>query len=250
MKPHLTLIFYLNLLLGGSNPAVWVFDPVKSRQNFAKMIIAHEYPFNCASHHFFKVFVSDLQPCFKMLSRNTVRLDCINIYEEERANLYELFGKLDCRFSFTSDLWTNKGKDRGFMALTCHYIDDSWNLRKRIINFTLLPSPHTGLNIAQAIHDKLVLWNLDKKVFCLVLDNSSANDASIKALLNTPLKNELPANGCIFHQRCGCHILNLIVQDGLNVLCEEINNIRETMKYIRHSQPRMEKFSLAAAQVI
>jgi hypothetical protein len=72
----------------------------------------------------------------------------------------------------------------------------------------------------------------------------------IKALLNTPIKNELPANGCIFHQRCGCYILNLIIQDGLNVLCEEINNIRETMKYIRHSQPRMEKFSLAAAQVV
>jgi hypothetical protein len=98
---------------------------VKSRQNFAKMIIAYEYPFNCTSHHFFKVFISDMQPCFKMLSRNTVRLDCINIYEEERINLYELFGKLYCRFSFTSDLWTNKGKDKGFMALTCHYIDNS-----------------------------------------------------------------------------------------------------------------------------
>jgi hypothetical protein len=121
------------------------------------MIIAHEYPFNCASHHFLKVFVSDLQSCFKMLSRNTVRLDCINIYEEKRASLYELFDKLDYRFSFTSDLWTNKGKDKGCMALTCYYIDDSWNLRKKIINFILLPSPHTGLNIAQAIHDKLVL---------------------------------------------------------------------------------------------
>jgi hypothetical protein len=187
---------------------------MKSRQNFVNMIIAHEYPFNCASHHFFKVFVSDLQPYFKMLSRNTVRLDCINIYEEKRASLYELFGKLDCRFSF--------------MTLTCHYIDDSWNLRKKIINFTLLLSPHTGLNIPQVIHDKLVLWNLDKKVVCLVLDNSSANDACIKALLNTPIKNKLPANGCIFHQRCDCHILNLIIQDGLGVLCEEINNIRET----------------------
>jgi hypothetical protein len=150
-------MFYLNLLLGGSNCAVWVFDPIKSRQNFAKMIIAHEYHFHCLSHHFFKVFVSDLQSYFKMLSRNTVRLDCINIYEEERVSLYKLFGKLDCRFSFTSDLWTNKGNDRGFMTLTSHYIDDNWNLRKQIINFTLLPSPHTGLNIAQAIHDKLVL---------------------------------------------------------------------------------------------
>jgi hypothetical protein len=214
------------------------------------MIIAHEYPFNCAKHHFLKVFVSDLQPCFKMVSRNTVRMNCLKIYEEERVSLYELFDKLDCRFSFTSDLWTNKGKDRGFMSLTCHYIDDGWHLRKRTINFTPLPSSHTGKNISQAIHDKLVLWNLDKKAFCLVLDNSSANDVCIRELLNTSIKDELPANGSIFHQRCGCHILNLIVQDGLSVLCDEIKNIRETMKYIRHSQPRMEKFRLAATQVL
>jgi hypothetical protein len=59
------------------------------------------------------------------MKRNIVRLDCINLYEEERCSLYDLFGKLDFRFSFTSDLWTTKGKNRGFMALTCHYIDDS-----------------------------------------------------------------------------------------------------------------------------
>jgi hypothetical protein len=169
------------------------------QKSFVKMIVAHEYPFNCATHHFLKAFVSDIQPSFKMLLRNTVRLDCINLYEEERCSLYDLFGKLHCRFNFTSDLWTSKGENRDFMALTCHYIDDIWNLRKRIINFTSLPSPHTDLNITQVIYDKLVLWNLDKKIFCLVLDNSSANDACIKELFNTYLKTKLLVSGSIFH---------------------------------------------------
>jgi hypothetical protein len=135
-----------------------VFNPVKCRKSFAKMMVAHEYPFNCVTHHFLKAFVSDLQLSLKMLSRNTVKFDCINLYEEERCSLYDLFGKLDCRFSFTSDLWTIKEKNRGFMDLTCHYIDYSWNLKKkRIINVTSLPSPHTGLNITQVIYDKLML---------------------------------------------------------------------------------------------
>jgi hypothetical protein len=211
-------MLYLNLLLSGSNSVIWVFDLVKSRKNFAKMIIAHEYPFNCVSHHFLKVFVSDLQPYFKMLSKNTDKLDCISIYEEEMFSLYELFGKLDCRFSFINDLWTNKNKNIGFMTLTCHYIDNSWNLKKRIINFTLLSSPHTGLNIAQAIHDKLVLWNLDKKVFILYWITPLPMMLALKHYSIHLIKNELPANDCIFHQRCGCHILNLIVQDGLGVL--------------------------------
>ncbi|KAJ1695545.1 hypothetical protein LUZ63_012243 [Rhynchospora breviuscula] len=181
--------------------------------------------------------------------KTTVRADCLSIYEDEKLALYEFFSQLDCRFSFTSDLWTSKG-NRGFMALTCHYIDDAWKLRKRLIGFIALPSPHTGKHIAQAIHELLVLWNLDKKAFSLVLDNSSANDASITELFNTTsIKKDLPVSGAIFHQRCAFHILNLIVQDGLSVLCDEIENVRETMKYIRHSQARMEKFSLAVGQV-
>jgi hypothetical protein len=91
------------LLLGGLSLAIWDFDHVRCTKNF----------------------VSDLQFYFKIVLRNTFRLDCINVYEEERDSLYELFCKLDCRFNFASDLWTNKSKDRGFIVITFHYIDDT-----------------------------------------------------------------------------------------------------------------------------
>jgi hypothetical protein len=78
---------------------------------------------------------------------------------------------------------------------------------------------------------------MDQKAFCFVLDNSSANDACINKILNgISIKNTLLVKGAVFHQRCGCHILNLIVQDGLVVLDGEISLIRNAMKYIRHSQ--------------
>ncbi|KAJ3705877.1 hypothetical protein LUZ61_009582 [Rhynchospora tenuis] len=205
--------------------------------------------FNCATHHFFKVFATDLQPLFKMPSRTTLRADCVALYEEENGLLYDLFAKMDCKVSFTSDLWTCKGKDRGFMALTCHYIDDDWKLRKRLLNFTPMPSRHTGQHISQAIYDKLILWNLDKKAFSLVLDNASSNDAAINDLLSrSQFRKNLLCDGNLFHQRCACHILNLIVQDGLSVMSGQIDAIRDTMKYIKHSQSRMEKFKLAASQ--
>jgi hypothetical protein len=238
------------LISGEESLAPWEFDQLRSRNTLAKMIIAHDYPFNYANHHFLKEFLRNLQPCFKMPCRNTIKADCLRIYEDEQCELYSFLGSLNCKFSFTSDLWTNKGRDRGFMALTCHFIDDTWKLRKRIITFTPLPSPHTGKHISEAIYDKWVQWNLDKKVFCLVLDNASSNDAAIRDLLdNVELRKDLTADGSIFHQRCGCHILNLIVQDGLSVMTREIEKIRETMKYIRYSQGRMEKFKLSASQV-
>ncbi|KAJ3696442.1 hypothetical protein LUZ61_000147 [Rhynchospora tenuis] len=156
----------------GMEPLVaWSFDQMKCRKSLAKMVIAHEYPFNCVNHHFFREFLSELQPSFKVPSRNTLRQDCMKIYEEEQ------------------------------------------------------------------------------RVFCLVLDNASSNDACISELLyTTTLKEDLPVDGKIFHQRCGCHILNLIVQDGLNCVHKEIECIRETMKWIKHSQGRIEKFKLACSQ--
>jgi hypothetical protein len=62
-------------------------------------------------------------------------------------------------------------------------------------------------------------------------------------------KNALPAEGSIFHQRYNCHILNLIVQDGLAVLSDEIAKIYDTMKYLHLSQARMKMFQLVASQV-
>jgi hypothetical protein len=147
-----------------------------------------------------------------MISRKTLRQDCLNVYAEEQSILYEKFEKLDCRFSFTSDLWTNKGRDRGFMALTCHYIDEKWQLRKRVIAFAPLETPHTGVAIADAIFERLVLWNLDKKILCLVLDSSSANDACIREILSDPtIKATLPVDGDIFHQRFSLFLYFLLV---------------------------------------
>jgi hypothetical protein len=59
-------------------------------------VIVHEYPFNYVTHHYLRVFLKSFQIEFKLVLRNTIRSDCINIYEEERQTLYEMFGKFDC----------------------------------------------------------------------------------------------------------------------------------------------------------
>ncbi|KAJ1692066.1 hypothetical protein LUZ63_008764 [Rhynchospora breviuscula] len=141
-----------------------------------------------------------------------------------------------------------QGQQRGTSSMRNH-IDKKCNKiprNKPEALQKLLQAKH----IASAIYDKLCLWNLDKRVFCLVLNNASSNDACISELLySTPMKDDLPVEGKIFHQRCSCHILNLIVHDGLSTMHKEIDCIRETMKWIKHSQGRIEKFKLACSQI-
>ncbi|KAJ1688149.1 hypothetical protein LUZ63_019539 [Rhynchospora breviuscula] len=157
-----------------------------------------------------------------------------------------------------------QGQQRGTSSMRNH-IDKKCNKIPR-------NKPEALQKLLQAKSEKnaLVAWRFDQmkcrkslakmviaheypfscRVFCLVLDNASSNDACISELLySTPMKDDLPVEGKIFHQRCGCHILNLIVHDGLSTMHKEIDCIRETMKWIKHSQGRIEKFKLACSQI-
>lgn len=84
----------------------------------------------------------------------------------------------------------------------------------------------------------------------MTLDNASSNDTFVELLkgqLN--LKDALLMNGKFFHIRCCAHILNLIVQDGLKHIDDSVGKIRESIKYVRGSQGRKQKFLDCAAQV-
>ena len=52
----------------------------------------------------------------------------------------------------------------------------------------------------------------------------------------------LHCNGDLFHVHCAAHVLNLIVKNCLEVIDGVINNIRESVKYIKDFTSTKEKF--------
>ena len=46
----------------------------------------------------------------------------------------------------------------------------------------------------------------------------------------------------MFHIRCVCHIVNLIVKDGLELVQEPINKIRSVIVYISNNSSRVASF--------
>ncbi|KAF7831631.1 BTB/POZ domain-containing protein [Senna tora] len=56
------------------------------------------------------------------------------------------------------------------------------------------------------------------------------------------LNEDLLCDGDYFHIRCSAHILNLIVQEGLKVASDALHKIRESVKYVKASDGRMQKF--------
>ena len=111
----------------------YVFDQDVARKALYSMIILHEYPLSIVDHHGFRKFVSALQPLFKMATRNTIRRDIVSFYEGEKRKARIFLQRTNCRVAITTNLWTAENQKRGYMAVTGHFIDDSWTLRSYIL---------------------------------------------------------------------------------------------------------------------
>jgi hypothetical protein len=51
------------------------------------MIVVHEYPLSMVDHVGFRRFCAALQPLFKVVSRNTIKKDILDMYEVQRLSL-------------------------------------------------------------------------------------------------------------------------------------------------------------------
>ncbi|CAB4306765.1 unnamed protein product [Prunus armeniaca] len=225
------------------------FDPNKFRELLVMAIIKHELPFQFVEYAGIRDVFSYICADIKLISRNTAKADVLSLYNREKGKLKELLGSISGRVCLTSDLWTSITTD-GYLSLTAHFVDANWKLQKRILNFSFMPPPHSGVALCEKIYKLLTSWGVEKKLFCMTLDNASSNDSFVmllKGQLN--LQNALLMNGIFFHIRCCAHILNLIVQDGLKHIHDSVGKIRESIKYVRGSQGRKQKFLDCAAQV-
>ncbi|KAL0287736.1 UNVERIFIED_CONTAM: putative AC transposase [Sesamum calycinum] len=171
-----------------------IFNQEEARCELASMVILHDYPLSVVDHIGFRRYSTCLQPCFNMISRNTLKGDILKIYKDERTKYYNLLGKIKCRIAITTDMWTSSN-NKGFMAVTGHFIDDNWTLQNYILRFLYVPAPHTAEVLADTLVEELMDWNIDRKVSTITIDNCTTNDAMINHLLQKLPTKDMPLDG-------------------------------------------------------
>ncbi|RZC57196.1 hypothetical protein C5167_004500 [Papaver somniferum] len=225
------------------------YDPIVTRNCLAKMIAKHDYPLNMVEHFYFRDFVKSLNPAARMPCRNTSKADVLRCYAEMKGELQLQLENLTSKCSLTTDMWTAKHTKDGYCCVTCHFIDDEWNLIAKTLAYIVVPSPHTGDVLSDFIKTCTLEWNIDRKFFALTADNAPANGVMMRNLINClDGKNYLLLQGKLFHMRCSNHILHLIVLYGMKVAAVFIEGIRDCVKYVKSSQARKEKFETTLTQ--
>ncbi|WVZ68433.1 hypothetical protein U9M48_017370 [Paspalum notatum var. saurae] len=227
----------------------WKFDQEVSRNAMVNFIVLQELPYSLVEHEPFQKFIATLNPLFTIVSRTTVAEDVIRSYEKRKLAIRKVIKNSDSRVSLTADLWTSS-QNLGYLCITCHFVDNDWKLQKRIITFSLVASPHDGVTLFNSLLKSLQDWHLENRLFSITLDNAKNNKKMVDLLrINFSERLLLLGNEDLMHMRCGCHVLNLVLQDGFKFFDVETDHIRESVKYIRSSQARKQRFEEIVVQV-
>lgn len=218
----------------------WKFNQDEIRKALTRMVIVDELPFRFVECEGFRNFMSVACPIFRIPSRWTVARDCFDIYSIEKSKFKTYLKESKQMVCLTTDSWTSLQKIN-YMCLTVHYINEAWELKKKIINFCPISS-HKGEAIGKAVENCLLEWGIDR-VFTITVDNASSNDVAI-SYLSKKIQNwgNSILNCKYLHMRCIAHIINLVVVDGLKLMSPSVSRIRNAIRYVRHSPSRFQKF--------
>jgi hypothetical protein len=170
-------------------------------------------------------------PRFSVVYRQTTTRDIKKYYNESRAKLIDTFKNYVSSVAVTSDIWSGNAK-KDYLSVVVHYVNTAWELEKRIIGQRLIDASHSGENISERIFEVLKDYGLHDKPFSITLDNTSAM-VRLTRVLNAYV-------GDVFlHQRCACHILNLIVKSGLKRLQPYLESFRTAISFLNSSNQRI-----------
>uniref|UniRef100_A0A7N1A947 BED-type domain-containing protein n=1 Tax=Kalanchoe fedtschenkoi TaxID=63787 RepID=A0A7N1A947_KALFE len=244
------LEFHSNDLLGEGERKMsvlrtWRFDQDATRKALARMVIIDELPFRFVEGEGFKLFVQVACPTFSIPSRITVARDCYQIYLDEAVKMRKFLKEASQRVCLTTDTWTSN-QNINYLCLTVHFIDSHWRLHKRLLNFVPINS-HKGEEIGRVIEKCLIDWGIEN-VFTITVDNASSNNTAV-AYLKERIQRW---KGCILdgkylHMRCIAHIINLVVNDGINTVKDSISRVRKAVRYVKQSPARLQKFKECVA---
>ncbi|KAL7132614.1 hypothetical protein ABFS83_12G086700 [Erythranthe nasuta] len=229
--------------VGNNNTGVLNLDHRRSQLDLARMIIMHGYPLGMVEDIGFKIFVRNLQPLFDLVTASGVEDDCIEIYNKERQKVYEELDKLPGKVSLSADRWSTNGGTE-YLCLIAHYIDDSWELKKKILNFLVIDPDQAEETLSELIMTSLRKWDIDRKLFSLTIDNRATYEKTVCRIRDQLCQHRfLMCEGQLFDVRCAASTVKLLVQDVLETSREITNKVRETIRYVKGSQATQEKFN-------
>ncbi|MBW0581747.1 hypothetical protein O181_121462 [Austropuccinia psidii MF-1] len=100
------------------------------------------------------------------------------------------------------------------MAVTCHYLDETFHLTTLLLGLTEIHGDHSGTSLSKLLFGIINRYDLERKIICITMDNTSVNQKMCSKMQD--LCQEFIAR----KQWLGfmAHTIHLAARDGLKAL--------------------------------
>jgi hypothetical protein len=222
-QKHATMV-QSRLALNPDGLKNWRYDHAVARSELCRLIAKLDLPLSIGDTQAWEDYIKRAHnPLFVRVSRQTTTRDLAKLFANERSMVINSVLPACSSVSLTSDIWSGNAKE-DYITVVAHYVNADWELQKKVIGFRLIDVSYSGENIANRIASVVEEFNLIDKVFVVTLDNASANSKAFDILQpcffgylgSYPASTREDPNKVqylLVHQRCACHILNLIKSD-------------------------------------
>ena len=148
------------------------------------MIVKDLQPFSIVDDEGFREFVAGLDPSYVLPSRTTLTRELLpqlydKIIDEVKANL----AKAEY-ITLTTDGWTSRTTE-SYIAVTAHFISDSWEMRSCLLECFKYGESHTAENLKDELHRVAADWGISD--LCNCNRQRSKCDSSCAACEGNPL---------------------------------------------------------------
>ena len=133
-------------------------------------------------------------------------------------------------------MWTSISA-LGILAVTVHYINDSWQFEHFVLDVLYIPSPHDSLTIKDSVLKITDEFKISNRLIGITTDNEAKMIAATRKIGENFELSDFQ------HYRCTAHVLNLVVKAALetNNIPLPIKKLRIFISTVRNSPKQMDK---------
>jgi len=181
-----------------------------------QMIYLDMRPMSIVDDRGFRALLNGLDQRYELPSQTDLIKQLGEVFTSKREILAKQLNEVSW-VSLSTDMWTHQS-GKTFLTVTAHFITANWELKSCVLDTSAIPESFTEEDIAEAMREILIAWNIQNKIFTIVTDNSETMTEAVKLL-----KQE--------HLSCFAHTLHSLVTnslakvDGLADVLQKVKNI-------------------------
>lgn len=196
-------------------------------EKLIKMITTDLQPFSVVEDKGFREYTKALNPSYtlpgrKVLSQTMVPDRFLKCQAKVKGKVAQA-----ASVCLTTDCWTSQ-TTTSFLSVTCHYIDEDFEMVSYLLDCFEFSDRHTADNLAEQLSKIAEEWGVSDKVVACVTDNAANVVAAVRKLDWRQLS-------------CFAHTLNLIVRGSLGVMEGTVEKVKAIVQHFHKSTVAAER---------